>query len=323
MRLSLALLSLGLSSASVLATPPPDMIDALEAAKQENSKRDVVAGVHKRGHGTHQQHKKWVVLPNSVLPSRLHAAPEEAIFQHEASPETATATPTNRIRKIVQKRDPASNSTISAPAASGTPAPSAGSNSTSLDAANTSVNPFDPFTWPQGVTNQLNATKDQFNSLSDLSKVGLAAIVIVGVAILLSILVCACKISRARTRRRKEKMRVKAEAAQLSRSTTSSSSRSGASTSPSSIGSTDKKRGDGVFGWMKKQTRTGDAGEAMPEHDRLREMQQNSMSWDPKRAKSWDARAKGMGQGSPRSNIPDAPQAPGGSMKTRTRSWAP
>ncbi|GAA5947717.1 hypothetical protein JCM3765_001048 [Sporobolomyces pararoseus] len=319
MRLSLTLLSLTLASTSVLATPPPDLIDALEAAKQQSNKRAIMHAMHERGQRSHQKAKKWVVLPSSGLPSNLRTEPEESIFSREI------ASPTNRIRKVLQKREaspapPPPSSTISA-----APAPSASSsaNSNSTVATSTSVNPFDPFTWPQGVTNQYNATKDQFNSLSSLSKVGLAAIIIVASVFLLSIIFCMCKISRARTRRRKEKLRVKAEAAQaqLSRSTTSSSSRSNVSDSPSSIISMEKKRGDSVFGWMKKQARTGDAGEAMPEHDRLREMQQSSLTWDPKRAKSWDARARGLGQASPRTNLPEPPQAPGGSMKTRTRSW--
>ncbi|GAA5978590.1 hypothetical protein JCM5350_003151 [Sporobolomyces pararoseus] len=323
MRLSLALLSLTIASTSVLATPPPDLIDALEAAKQQSNKRAVMHAMHESGKRNHQKVKKWVVLPSSVLPSKLRAQPEESVFNPEGSEETAS--PTNRIRKVLQKRDaspappaPPPSSTISA-----APAPSASADANSTVSTSTSVNPFDPFTWPQGVTNQYNATKDQFNSLSSLSKVGLAAIITVASIFLLSIIFCMCKISRARTRRRKEKLRLKAEAAQaqLSRSTTSSSSRSNISDSPSSIISMEKKRGDSVFGWMKKQARTGDAGEAMPEHDRLREMQQSSLTWDPKRAKSWDARARGLGQASPRTNIPEPPQAPGGSMKTRTRSW--
>jgi hypothetical protein len=166
-------------------------------------------------------------------------------------------------------------------------------------------------------------------------KVGLAAIIIVATFCLLALLVCTCKISRSRKRRREEKLRVKAEAAYLSRSTTGSSNLSGSTFSSSSHLNNNEKRsvgggasggkGDGVFGWIKKQTRTGDAGESMPEQDRLREMQQSSTRWGDKRAKSWDARAKGLGltRGSPGKNeMVEAPQAPGGSMKTRNRSWA-
>ncbi|GAA5828716.1 hypothetical protein JCM3766R1_003800 [Sporobolomyces carnicolor] len=321
MRLAFAL-ALGVSAVCVAATPPPDLIDALEAAKQQTNKRAVMQAMHRARH--HQKEKKWVVLPSSVLPSKLHAQPEESIFATRVQERDAgsTASPTHRLHKRLQKRDaaPASITSSSAPAPTG----SANANATAAATSSVSVNPFDPFTWPQGVTNQYNTTKDQFNSLSSLSKVGLAAIITVASVVLLGILVCVCKVSRARTRRRKEKLQIKAEAvqAQLSRSTTSSSARSAQSDSPSSIISMEKKRGDSVFGWMKKQTRTGDAGEAMPEHDRLREMQQSSLTWDPKRAKSWDARAKGLGQASPKPNIPEPPQAPGGSMKSRTRSWA-
>jgi len=71
MRLSLALVSFSLATTSVFATPPPDMIDALEAAKQQSNKRAVLHAMHQRGQKTHQREKKWVVLPSSVLPGKL------------------------------------------------------------------------------------------------------------------------------------------------------------------------------------------------------------------------------------------------------------
>ncbi|GAA5897988.1 uncharacterized protein JCM6883_000885 [Sporobolomyces salmoneus] len=292
MRFSLALVAFGLASTSVLATPPPDVIEALEAAKQQTNKRAVMHAMH---HGkNHQKEKKWVVLPSSSLPSHLRSHPKESIFTSEDSHGSATTTalPTHRIHKKLQKRDETpSNSTIS-----DAPAPSETAVAAKPATSSVSVDPLDPSTWPGLVTNQYNETKDQINGLSTLSKVGLAAIVIVGTAILLGLLVCCCKISRARTRRRKEKLRLKAEAAeaQLRRSTTGSSTRTSSSASPSSIISMDKK-GGGVFGWMKKQPQE--------------EMQQA----DSRRAQSLDLRARGFGA--------EPPQASGGSIKSRTRSW--
>lgn len=340
MRFALAILSLSLGFSTVLvaATPPPDMIDAIEAAKANNRKRTPQEAVQKRGEGSLE--KKWVVLPSSAIPGHLRPPPHNSIFMHRpsvAGDAEATAAPVhNRIKKIVQKRAPpqAANETVSAAPAAETPAPSpapAPSGNDTAAVASISINPLNPFDWPQAVTKEYNTTLDHFNSMDSLSKVGLAAIITVSVLILLGLLICGCKISRSRKRRRAEKIRIKAEAEKRmdrmaayrteSRSTTGSSSKSVSSGSPSSINS-DKKSG-GVFGWMKKKSGAGDSGEVLPANDRLREMQQNSMSWDPKRAKSWDARARGTG-GSPnvgRGGGFDAPQAPGGSMKGRTRSW--
>lgn len=332
MRFPLALLSLSLGFSSVLvaATPPPDMIDAIEAAKANNRKRTPQEAVQKRGDANLE--KKWVVLASSALPGHLRPAPHNSIFHHRPSVADnveATAAPVkNRIKRVVQRRapPPAANETVSAAPAEETPAPAPAPSTNETAVASSSVNPLNPFDWPQAVSAEYNTTIDHFNKMDSLSKVGLAAIVTVSVLILLGLLICGCKISRARKRRRQDKIRIKAEAEQRmaayrtdTRSTTGSSSKSISSGSPSSINS--EKKSGGVFGWMKKKSGAGDSGEVLPANDRLREMQQNSLSWDPKRAKSWDARARGTG-GSP--NAPrgfDAPQAPGGSMKGRTRSW--
>jgi len=71
MRFHLAILSLSLGFSTVLvaATPPPDMIDAIEAAKANNRKRTPQEAVQKRGEGNLE--KKWVVLPSSAIPGHL------------------------------------------------------------------------------------------------------------------------------------------------------------------------------------------------------------------------------------------------------------
>ncbi|GAA5935844.1 uncharacterized protein JCM15063_001822 [Sporobolomyces koalae] len=274
---SLAVISLGLScSTLVLATPPPDMIDALEAAKQRDHHI-------KRSHGKGELEKKWVVLPSSDLPEHLK----------QGRPNSAPVTE-KRIRRIVKRDEASSANTTAAPAA--TPASSVAPTSTSASAD--LLNPFD---WPQAAQDEYHSKLDEFNRMDILSKVGLGAIVLVGVILLLSILICTCKIKRARNRRRKEKLRLKAEAAQIAQLYRSNTAASARTTNSSSTTNSEKK--GGMFGWMKKNDAPS-----------MRETHQN-------RAQSWDARARGL-DSSRGGQIPEAHKASGGSMKSRTRSWA-
>jgi len=221
MRFPLALLSLSLGFSSVLvaATPPPDMIDAIESAKAINRKRTPQEAVQKRGDANLE--KKWVVLPSSALPGHLvsrqcfrahegviahnlfplseqRPAPHNSIFHHRpsvADDVEATAAPVkNRIKRVVQRRAPApaANETVSAApgenpishahnsfladpiacdrtAAEETPAPAPAPSTNETAVASSSVNPLNPFDWPQAVSAEYNTTIDHFNKMDSLS----------------------------------------------------------------------------------------------------------------------------------------------------------
>ncbi|GAA6061502.1 hypothetical protein JCM10212_000206 [Sporobolomyces blumeae] len=266
-------------------------------------------------------------LTDSTLDGRDASTPSPSPSPTPASSIAVAPTPVVRI--------------VSTATASNAPASSSGSaNSTTAS----QVNPWDPFEWPQAVNEKYTSSVDQFHQMSALSKVGLATLVTLSTILLFTILICCCKFSRARRRRREDKIRIKAEAERrmagyrTGGGATTSSIKSGTSshsTSPSSAGGggggTGKK--GGIGSWFKRQRDGG--GEVLPVADRQREMVQSSLTWDSKRAKSWDARAKGLGihrdsrtttttmmtGEALRRGGSDQVQAPGGSMKSRTRSW--